>query len=209
MGDTEKDRPERTFWFTIARGFAYFMTALFFPVTYHGLQNYELNAPYIIIANHKHWFDPLLVGVKVKRYEVRYLGKKELAANRFTKWITGKLHMIVVDRHNSDLSAMRACVNTVRQGHVLGIFPEGTRCKDSTMSHLESGAAFIALRCKVPLVPVLVDKPAKLWRRVNVYVGKPIETADLYTQPADASTVALLLDRMRNAVLALAPQKTV
>ena len=208
MADGEKSRPERTFWFTLARAFAYFMIALFYPTTFHGLENYGLDAPYIIIANHKHWFDPLLVGVKVRRYEVRYLGKKELAASRLTKWIMGKLHMIVVDRHNSDLSAMRACVNTVREGHVLGIFPEGTRCKDSTMLHLESGAAFIALRCKVPLVPVLVDRPAKLWRRVNVYVGRPIETADLYDQATDTATVALLMDRMRESVLALAPAKS-
>lgn len=203
MSDSQK---ERTFWFTLARAFAYFMMTFFYPTTFHGLENYQLEAPYIIIANHKHWFDPLLVGVKVKRYEVHYLGKKELASTRVTKWLAGKLHMIVVDRHHSDMAAMRGCVNTVREGHVLGIFPEGTRCRETTMEHLETGAAFIALRCKVPLVPVLIDRPAKLWRRVNVYVGKPLEVGDLYAGSTDSAAVEELSDRMRRGVRALAPK---
>ncbi len=63
------------------------------------------------------------------------------------------LHMIPVDRHHSDMEAMRACLRVTKAGGVLGIFPEGTRHKEGIMEHIESGVALIALRSGVPLIP--------------------------------------------------------
>ena len=54
--------------------------------------------------------------------------------------------MIDVDRHNMDMAALRACLKTLREGHPLGVFPEGTRHKEGVMEHMESGIAMIALR---------------------------------------------------------------
>lgn len=199
---------EKTGLYTAARVFARVMTSLFFPVKYHGLENLSLKAPYVVVANHRHWFDPLLIGFKIKPYEVHFLGKKELAATPFIKKCLLKLHMIIVDRHNSDMAAMRECVNTIKQGHVLGIFPEGTRCKNSVMEHVESGAAFIALRAKVPIIPFYIESPVKLFRMTHVYVGAPIETEDLYAQPYDNDAVKTLEKRMVDSVRGLMPGKS-
>ena len=204
MAEPEKKqkKKERTFLFTLARAFAHLML-LFYPTRYHGLENIPTEAPFILISNHKHWFDPLLIAVKIRAFEVRFLGKKELGKAKIAHYVLQKLHMILVDRHNSDMAAMRACVNVIRQGHVLGIFPEGTRCKETTMEHIESGAAFIALRCKVPLVPVLIERPCKLFRKNDVWFGKPLEVQDLYAEEINTETVARLMDRMCSGICTL------
>lgn len=206
MDGSEQKKEERTGLYTAARVLTRLLTALVFPVRYHGEEHLSLTAPYIIVSNHRHWLDPLLIGFKVKRYEIHFLGKKELASTKLTKWLMLKMHMIMVDRHHSDIAAMRACVGTVREGHVLGIFPEGTRKKDSLMENIETGSAFIALRCKVPIIPVLIDKPVKLWRRTNVYVGAPIKTDDLYAAETGNETAKALDARIVESVCALMPK---
>jgi len=198
----QQKKKERTFLFTLARAFAHLML-LFYPTRYHGVENIPSEAPFILISNHKHWFDPLLIAVKVRPFETRFLGKKELGKEKIAHYVLQKLHMILVDRHNSDMAAMRACVNVIRQGHVLAVFPEGTRCKNTTMEHIESGAAFIALRCKVPLVPVLIERPCKLFCRNEVWFGKPLEVQDLYAEEMNTETVARLMDRMCSGIRAL------
>ena len=69
---------KRTFWFTAARGLVWLLGHTVYPIRYNGTAYTELDAPYILVSNHKHWLDPLIVGNGIKRYEVRFLGKKEL-----------------------------------------------------------------------------------------------------------------------------------
>ena len=203
MSEQQPAPEKRTFWFTVARVFESLLSHTVFPVKYIGREYTRMAAPYIVVSNHKHWLDPLMVGNGIKRYEVRFLGKKELVKSRLGEWMMDKLHMIVVDRHNSDLKAMRDCVNAVRQGHVLGIFPEGTRCKDTTLEHMETGCAFIALRAKVPLLPVLIDRPCSLFRLTRVSYGPPIDIADLAAAGISAETAAQVNERIRKSILAL------
>ena len=197
------DAEKRTFWFTMARGLVWLLGHTVYPIRYYGRAYTELDAPYILVSNHKHWLDPLIVGNGIKRYEVRFLGKKELAKTRATAWLMDKLHMIVVDRHHSDLKAMRDCVNVIRQGQVLGIFPEGTRCRGTTLEHMESGCAFIALRAKAPLLPALIDKPVRLFRTTKVVYGPPIDISDLVEEGISAETAEKLNERIRANILAL------
>lgn len=196
---------ERTFWFTMARIVTQILTHTVFPTRWHIPEGLSIHGPAIVVSNHKHWLDPLLVGVKIKDQEIRFLGKKELVKTKIGEKLLTRLHMIVVDRHNSDLKAMRDCVSTVRQGHVLGIFPEGTRCRDTTMEHLETGCALIALRCKAAVYPVLIDRPCRLFRRVNVFFGAPLSLDDLYEASPNGETAEEMNRRIRESVLSLGP----
>ena len=203
MAASDSPARERSFWFTLARGASALLTHTVYPVRYYGTAYASLDAPFIVVANHKHWLDPLLVGSRIKRYEVRFLGKKELVRTRLGEWLMARLHMIVVDRHNSDLSAMRNCLKVIREGHVLGIFPEGTRCPDTTMEKLENGCAMIALMSKVPLLPALIDKPCRLFRPVRVTFGPPIDISDLAAEGVNAATAEKCSARIRDTIRAL------
>ena len=143
MSEAVKPARERTFLYTLARGAAWLLSHTIFPARRYGLEYTKLDAPFIVVSNHKHWLDPLLIGGGIKRYELRFLGKKELVKTRLGEWLLAKLHMIVVDRHNSDLSAMRNCLKVIREGHVLGIFPEGTRCRDTTLEKMEAAGVIL------------------------------------------------------------------
>ena len=189
---------ERTFVYTLARIVTFIGKYTIFPIRYHGKENYNLKAPYIAMSNHNSALDPLIMAYPCKKYEVRFVGKKELVK---VKWIANLLnnglHMITVDRHNSDLAAMRLCMKTLRDGYVLGIFPEGTRHHEDLMSEVETGAAVLALRAKAPILPVYIQSKPKLFRVNHVYIGKPMDITDLAEQGFNTDVVEALCGRIR------------
>ena len=167
------------------------------PVQYHGLDNVgDMEAPFIMM-------DPVLLAAALPREQIRFVGKKELWRSKPFAWFARELKAIPVDRHNTDMEAMRSCMRVVREGHVLGIFPEGTRYHEGLMTELESGVAVIALRAKVPLVPVYISGKLRLFRKLHVYVGKPIRMDDLREIGINTESCGLLLGRITEAYAAL------
>lgn len=182
--------------YTFAKPIAAFLLKTLFPVRYHLRERLDIDAPFIVIGNHVSMFDPVIVGVAVKKYQVRFVGKKELCKNKFIAAMFKNLRMIPVDRHNSDMEAMRACMKVTRDGEILGIFPEGTRYHKGVMEEMESGIGLIALRSRVPLIPVYITGKLGLFRRLHVYVDEAIPTEDLREQGVNKETCDLLLRRI-------------
>ena len=195
---------ERTFIYSFARVLATFLVHTFLPIRYHGKENFQLAGPYIAMSNHTSAMDPVILAYPCKKYEIRFVGKKELVKNKFVgKLLNNGLHMITVDRHNSDMAAMRLCAKTLRDGYVLGIFPEGTRHHEDLMSEVETGAAVLALRAKVPILPVYIASTPRLFRAGHVYIGKPMDISDLAAQGFNTDVVEALCGRIRDTFLAM------
>ena len=187
---------ERSPWYVFAKNVTALLVHTVVPVKIHHRDRLQGDAPFIVISNHLSLMDPMLLGYAIPRYEVRFLGKKEIMNNPILGRMVRGMHMIVVDRHNSDIAALRACLKTLKDGRVLGIFPEGTRHHEGMMTQLESGAALIALRSGVPLVPVLIDRRLQPFRRAHMYVGEPIPYEDLRAEGVSNETSQRLLQRI-------------
>ena len=190
---TEKN----TIIYGVARVFAQVLFHTIMPVKYHGEEKlWNREGPFVLISNHLHALDPLILAKPVKEQCV-FLGKKELAKNNFLrKWLT-RLHCILVDRHNSDMEAMRACMKAIKMKKVLVIFPEGTRHHEGQMEQIQNGTSLIVLRGKAPLIPVYLDRPLKPFRQVNAWVGDPIEYSDLLDKGVNVETCEELNERIR------------
>ncbi len=180
LGQTKPAKPEKERFSWTYRAAVWLSGALFctlFPIRYHHAQRALIEAPFILIANHNSMMDPLVAGWKCRDYQLRFLGKKELVKNPVLKALFTNMRMIPVDRHNMDMTAVRACLKTLKEGHPLGIFPEGTRHKQGVMQDLESGVAMIALRSGAPMLPVYITGKPQWFRAVHCYYGEPIPTA--------------------------------
>ena len=195
---------ERTAIYTLARIIFGFLFHTIFPLRFHNAQIVEeMQPPYIIMANHRSFADPMALAIKVKRYEIRFIGKRELAHGRLKSWLFSGLHMILVSRHATDMAAMRQCMQTLKEGHILGIFPEGTRHQPEMMQEVESGTAIIALRSRVPLLPVYIDGKIRPFHVTHVYFGKPMELDDLYAQGVNNDTAQQLCQRIHDVFYAM------
>ena len=201
--DTNKQggREPRTFWYTLARVLLFLFMPLFFPVRYHNKQRVnDMDAPYMLVGNHVSLLDPVIIPLPIKRYEVRFLGKKELVKNPILGYIIKRMHMIAVSRHMTDMAAMRACNEVLRNGHVLGIFPEGTRKPvDTLMEGVESGISLIALRNQVPVMPVYTHGRPRMFRLTHVYYLPPLDYDHLKSQGFGKDVCDQLTDIMVQA----------
>lgn len=198
----DANKPSKVYAFVLAVAQGLLKSIL--PVKYHGLEHVkDLQAPYILMANHTTMLDPFMMAVAIPQYQIRFIGKKELWKVKPFAWFANAIRAIPVDRHNTDMEAMRACMRVTREGHVLGIFPEGTRHHQGLMTELESGVAMIALRSKVPLVPVYIAGKLGLFRTLHVYVGEPIMMDDLRAEGINTQTCQALLGRITKTYAAL------
>lgn len=191
MASSEKKNP----WYCVARVVAR-ITTILCPIRYHGLENTKQDGAFILLANHHSMLDPLAVAVPFKQ-EIRFMGKKELGKNPILHVMFNGLKMIPVDRHHFDMAAMRRSLQELKNGHVLGIFPEGTRHHKQVMDGLETGVAVLALRARAKLLPCYISRQIRWFRRTDIYFGELIPTGDVYAMDADAGTSELLLERIR------------
>ena len=174
---------------------AFFHTLM--PVRFHNKERLRQEPPFVLIANHQHALDPLAMAMAVPHHQLVFLAKKELAPNRFLRNLLTRVHCILVDRHNVDMEAMRACMKAVKMKKILLIFPEGTRHHEGQMEQIETGTALIAMRTKAPIIPIYIDRKLSFFKVTNLYVGEPIPYDDLLEEGINAQTCEKMNERMR------------
>ena len=193
---TRRPATESSWIYRVLRVLAAFLFHTFIPVRYHHIERAQLDAPFIVIGNHLSLLDPVIVAAAVKRYEIAFMAKKELSGNGLFKRFLLCIHTIFVSRHNSDMEAMRTSMRALRSGEVLGIFPEGTRYHRGLMEEQEAGAAMIALRSGVPMIPMYISRKLALFRPVDCVVGEPIPMDDLREKGINKETCRELMERI-------------
>jgi 1-acyl-sn-glycerol-3-phosphate acyltransferase len=158
---------------------------------------------FVLAANHNSNFDPWPLGLTLfpRRY-LRFMGKSELFWTPF-KQIATAAGAFPVRRGQADLEALATATQLCREGHIVVMFPEGTRRKKGLRKRYEArahtGAARIALDAGVPLVPAGIVGTDRLGRlaRLRVAYGRPIPLDDLAGRE-DAPQVAT--DRLMAAI---------
>ncbi|MBR3503396.1 MAG: 1-acyl-sn-glycerol-3-phosphate acyltransferase [Clostridia bacterium] len=189
---------ENRFYYT-CRALVIPLLRFLFPFRVAGVENIPSDGPAILCSNHVHMVDPLFVATSTRRY-VRYISKRELFGNRFLGWFFQRLGMFPVARGGTDMSAMRTMMSILKEGGVLGIFPQGHRYPHDDNRTLESGVAVIALRARVPVIPIHVRGPVRLFRMNEIRIGEPVALDDL--KRIDAPTLAEADSRLIDAIWA-------
>lgn len=204
QGGAEKPRQRKSGFYTAARVLAAILFHTLAPVRYHHAERVAGQPPFIVIANHESFMDPIIMGYLIKQQDVTFLGKKELVNNRVASMVLRNMHIIPVERHGTDMAAMRACNQALRDGCILGIFPEGTRHHKGLMEEIEAGVAMIALRSGAPLIPMYITPKLRLLHRTDCYVGEPIPTDDLRAQGINRDSCQALLERITSTYATMA-----
>ena len=189
---------KRSILYEIARVLANILFHTLMPVRFHHKERLLQDPPYVVIGNHRHALDPVVMAMGIPRHQIVFLAKKELAGNsKFLRNMLIRLHCILVGRHESDMEAMRACMKAVKMKKILLIFPEGTRHHEGQMEHIESGTSLIAMRSKAPVIPIYFDRKLSLFKVTNLYVGEPIPYDDLLSEGINTDTCERMNERLR------------
>jgi 1-acyl-sn-glycerol-3-phosphate acyltransferase len=119
-----------------------------------GVENIPRTGPVIICPNHSATLDPPMVPAFVPRDDTWSMAKSEYFHGGFTEFMFRSYHAFPVVRHTADRSALRFAFDLLKEGHVLVMFPEGTRVESGVLAQPEPGAGFIAQKAACPVVPV-------------------------------------------------------
>ena len=125
---------------------------------------------YIIASNHVSNNDPPVVGITFKG-KYTFMAKEELFhMNPIFTWLIKRLGAFPVKRGAKDTSAIDKALESLKEGRIFVIFPEGTRSKDGTLGRAKSGVTLIAAQAKVPVVPVFIKYGRNKFRQ-NIYIS--------------------------------------
>lgn len=169
-------------WYRFARAIVTSACRLAWRVEITGLENVPTSGGFVLSPVHRSFIDTFLCGCLTRR-RLRFLGKDSLWNYSWSAKLVNSLGAIAVHRGRPDREALRSCEAAVRGGEPVVLFPEGTRQDGPVVHPLFEGAAFVAARTGVPIIPVgiggsawALPKGAKMVRPVKIHmvVGPPI-----------------------------------
>jgi 1-acyl-sn-glycerol-3-phosphate acyltransferase len=158
----------------------------------------------LVCSNHQSHFDPVIVGLTLRR-QLNFLARQTLFAFTPFRWLILSLNAIPIDREGFGLSGIKETLRRLKRGNAVLVFPEGTRTRDGEVAPLKPGFCAIARRGKVPLLPVAIEGAFDAWPRhhklpgiatIHVSVGPPI-TPEEVRQLSDDQLLAELQRRIR------------
>jgi len=167
-----------------------------------GKENIPSEGGMLLCANHISNLDPLIVGITTKR-PVHFMAKEELFSVPVLGKIVSNVNAFPVKRGMSDREALRKGLAILKEGKVLGLFPEGTRSKTGEMGKGLAGAGFFALRSDAYVVPCAIIGPYKAFNKLRVVYGKPI---DMDSVRADKLNAEQATDLIMNEIQKLITQ---
>jgi 1-acyl-sn-glycerol-3-phosphate acyltransferase len=197
-------------WYRMGRGFFWVIFHTLWPLRTEGSKNVPRKGAAVIVSNHLSLIDPFVVSFGANRL-INFMGKQELFEPPVLGDIFRKLGAFPVDRARRDPAAMRIALTVLKEGELLGMFPEGTRSTTGEMNEFRAGAARLASRTSAPIVPVAVFDtnrampPGKLLRpaRIGVRYGKPFMLTELNENPKDEAALERALDLIRDRIAEL------
>lgn len=151
---------------------------VFYRVRFFGSENEPESGSYIAFSNHTSYSDPIFTACGLKR-PVSFMAKSTLKKNPILKWLFRVCGVFTVNRGESDIHAVRVAIDALRAGRNIALYPQGTRQQgvDPIPSLALPGIGLIAKKTGAVLLPVTIcygKKKPCIFRRVDVYIGKPI-----------------------------------
>lgn len=157
----------------------------------------------MICANHTALTDPLLVVFAFHRKNrMRVMAKAELMQLPVLGWLLSKAGIFGVKRGKSDIGAIKTALKVLSGGEKLLMFPEGTRAKSMDGGEAKTGAAMLAVRSGVPIVPVYVPSKKPWFAPTPVVIGQPYYP-DLNGRKPSAEDYRVVADDLMDRIHAL------
>lgn len=129
-----------------------------------GRHHIPAEGPALLVCNHQSFLDPVLAGLPINR-ECDFMARATLFDNPTFGAFIRTLNAYPVKRGEADLGAIKETLRRLRQGHIVTLFPEGTRSLDGSIRPMRSGVILIARKARVPIIPTLICGAYEAWPR--------------------------------------------
>ena len=171
------------------------------PVTVEHPERLQCLGPAVLAANHLSYYDTPMLFAKLP-FQFRILAKASLWKLPFIGWYLNRSGQVPIDQSSSraGVASLGRGARTLQSGLPLVVFPEGGRTESGQLQPMAAGAAWMAIKAQVPLVPLTLIGTYELLpihvyairpRPLKLVVGEPIPTLGLTTRDAERLTAQL------------------
>lgn len=186
------------------------------PGTVEGLENAPRSGGFLVVANHCSNLDPPFLGWAVGHRTgriVHFMAKEEMRSWPVVGFLARNAGVFFVRRGEGDRGAQRLAIRLLETGRLVGIFPEGTRSLDGRLGDARAGAALLAMRTGVPVLPVGIAGTHRVFpgrsrwphrSRVTIRVGEPLQLP-VMADGLDRQALRQGTEQMMRAIAALLP----
>lgn len=152
----------------------------------------------ILISNHFSLGDPIRLAFVAPR-PIHFMAKQELFDSKLKRALLTQLLAFPVYRKQADMLSLKQAMAVLDKNHIFGIFPEGRRSLTGELDSFEKGAAFLAIRCNAPIIPIYADPYWKRRGQIRMIVGETIHPDEVAKSFAGRSVDAVT-DAIRDAL---------
>ncbi|HZK25380.1 MAG TPA: lysophospholipid acyltransferase family protein [Oscillospiraceae bacterium] len=185
--------------YQIFRRFFAVIFAIFFRWDVQGRENIPQEGPFIMCGNHFSWWDPPLLGAITPRF-ARFMAKEELIKTPILGTVLKAIKVFPVKRNSADRRAIKTALETLKAGHGLGIFPEGTRSHTNELLTPQAGVGLIAAKSEAPVIPIGIAGPYRLFHPIRVRIGTPLYFPEYYGVKVKGEELAKIAQRIMQEI---------
>ena len=192
---------------------------LMYRPTTEGLENLPAQGGGILAANHLSFLDNVLLPLAVKQRRVVLLTKVEHPPKWYLSWFFKSANLMPLpSKGDSASEALRGAVQALREGALIGVFPEATRSPDGRLYRGKTAVARLTLEAQVPVVPVALRGTREAWPperrlpkpgRVAIRFGKPLRFDRRHEKPRDPFVLRSVADEIMHEIMSLSGQEYV
>ncbi|MBW8349100.1 1-acyl-sn-glycerol-3-phosphate acyltransferase [Bacillus sp. IITD106] len=165
-----------------------------------GTEHFPKDGSVLLCSNHIDNLDPPVVGITAPR-PIYFMAKAELFKHPLSKKLMENIQAFPVKRGLSDREALRTGLKYLKEGKVVGLFPEGTRNTTGEVGKGLAGAGFFALRSNAFVVPCAIIGPYKPFKKLIVVYGKPIDFTEMREKKVSAEAATeVIMSEIRKLV---------
>jgi 1-acyl-sn-glycerol-3-phosphate acyltransferase len=187
------------------------------PTRIEGLEHVPASGGFLVVANHCSNLDPPALGWAVGHRTgriIHFMAKEEMRRWPLIGWLARQSGVFFVRRGEGDRGAQRLALDLLSTGSCMGIFPEGTRSRDGRMGEARAGAAFMAMRTGVPVLPVgiagmhAIFPGRSRWPHrapITLRIGAPFRLA-VQADGLDRAALKSGTEQIMQAIAALLPE---
>ena len=165
-------------------------------------QKVPTEGAYIICANHINMLDALAVVCANKR-DVRFICKESMFKKKILGWALKLVNTIPVNREKNDIESMKRTLKALKNGELVGIFPEGTRKGMEKNMKAKNGAAFFSLKTGTKVIPLGIQGSFKPFSKVKLVYGDPLDFSEYYGKEKDKEALEKVTDLIMNNIVML------
>ena len=157
----------------------------------------------VFVGNHYTLFD-IVYPACLTWDGIHFLSKKENMTAPLLGGLCRAVKVISVNRDGNDVRALLDCFKCLKNGEKISVYPEGTRNKtEAEMLPFKHGAAVMAIKAKVPVIPVMLYSKPRFFRCTHVLVGDPVDLSEFYDRKLTDEEVSKADDKICQILLNL------